>query len=379
MLRTKGVRRALLVLGLALAALPATAGNALAGNAVGAVYVQSNATPNYVRVFYRGADGSLTAGPHVLTGGNGSATAPPLGLAITDSAGAVTLTENNNFLLVTNSGSNTVSSFRVLPDGNIVLADQESSGGVFPVSVAVAKGIVYVLNEGATTSTNAFGGVTGSVSGLTLDSQGNLTPIAGSTRTITGGTNSAQVGFNNGGTVLTVTNRNHLFAFAGAPDGSISTWSVGKNGLLGPEVVSPAIGSGAPFGFAYAKQDTLLVSNNGTFEPSPGTSSSYALNADGTVTGEGRVEGTMTQTSFGPVQGCSVAEVKQSHGDEGPMSGTRDAMTFHAQHAGNGGAIATYDFTGVLNGETVVGTFTFRLGDANDFDLGIFPVTLQKQ
>lgn len=282
MLRKKGVRRALLVLGLALAAIPATASTALAGTAVGAVYVQTNTAPaNFVRVFYRASDGTLTPGPTVATGGSGSATAPPLGLAITDSAGSVTLTENNNVLLVTNSGSNTISSFRVLPDGNIVLADQESSGGVFPVSVAASNGdggsLVYALNAGTTTPPPIFAGASGSVSGFTLDSNGNLTAITGSTRAITGGTNSAQVGFNNDGSVLTVTNRNSLFAATGAPNGTISTWIVGKGGLLGSEVVSHAIGSGAPFGFGYTNKDYLLVANNGTFEPSPGTASSYGL------------------------------------------------------------------------------------------------------
>jgi 6-phosphogluconolactonase len=195
--------------------------------------VETNTAPNFVRVFYRGADGTLAPGPTVATGGSGSATAPPLGLAVTDSAGSVTLTENNNVLLVTNSGSNTISSFRVLSDGNIVLADQESSGGVFPVSVAASGLLVYAFNEGATAPAPIFAGVSGSVSGFTLDSNGNLTAIPASTRAITGGTNSAQVGFNNKRSVLTVTNRNHLFAATGAPDGTISTWTVGKNGLLG--------------------------------------------------------------------------------------------------------------------------------------------------
>jgi 6-phosphogluconolactonase (cycloisomerase 2 family) len=278
MLRNKGVRRALLVLGLALAAIPATASTALAGSAVGAVYVQTNTAPaNFVRVFFRAADGTLTPGPMVATGGSGSATAPPLGLAITDSAGSVTLTENNNVLLVTNSGSNTISSFRVLPDGNIVLADQVSSGGVFPNSVTITKGanggsLVYVLNENAVLNAVTHG----TVSGFTLDRQGHLTPIPGSTRQISGGFNSAAIQFNQSGSVLTVTHRNSIFAFGGAPNGTISTWHVDSStGLLGPEVVTPAIGSGAPFGLAYTNRDQLLVANNGTFEGGIGSTSAY--------------------------------------------------------------------------------------------------------
>jgi 6-phosphogluconolactonase (cycloisomerase 2 family) len=243
-----------------------------ASGAVGAVYIQSNTPQNVVRVFYRSATGELTAGPQVPTGGAGSLMNPPFGLAISDSQNSVVLTQDNHILLVTNSASNTISSFRVLPDGNIVLADQESSGGIFPVSIAVTnsggKGsLVYVLNE-----------ISETISGLTVNKQGELNAIPGSTRPVSG-TASATIGFSSSGKTLTVTNRNDVFGPVPGPNGSISTFSVNPStGLLGAEVITPATGSGAPFGFEYTKRDQLLVANSGQFNTGfVGSASSYDL------------------------------------------------------------------------------------------------------
>lgn len=269
-------RKALAILTLAIATVvaagPLTGAASAASGAVGAVYVQSNTPQNVVRVFYRSATGELTVGPQVPTGGAGSEMSPPFGLAITDSQGSVVLTQDNRVLLVTNSGSSTISSFRVLPDGNIVLADQESSGGIFPISVTVTntgakRSLVYVLNE-----------VSETVSGFTLDKQGELTAIPGSTRSVSG-MFSATIGFNWSGKTLTVTNRNDVFGPVPGPNGSISTFPVAPStGLLGAEVVTPATGSGAPFGFEYTKRDQLLVANSGQFNTGfVGSASSYEL------------------------------------------------------------------------------------------------------
>jgi 6-phosphogluconolactonase len=266
--------KALFVLALGLVALAATGGKAMADSShVGAVYVQSNSIPNAVRVFHRSASGQLTAGPTVPTGGNGTMMNLPFGLAVTDSQNSVVLTQDNRVLLVSNNGSDTISSFRVLPDGNIVLADQESSRGDYPNSIAVTNGgagrsLAYVLNEASET-----------VSGFTVDRQGNLSAIPGSTRSVTG-TFSATAGFNQDGHVLTVTNRNEVFGAPGpGPNGSISTFPVDSStGLLGPERLTPATGTGAPFGFEYTKRDQLLVANSGQFNTGLfGSASSYEL------------------------------------------------------------------------------------------------------
>jgi len=237
----------------------------------GAVYVQTNEAPNAVRVFYRGVAGRLTAGPVVLTGGDGSTVNPPFGLPVTDSQNSVVLTNNNKILLVTNSGTNTISSFRVLPSGNIVLADQKPSGGDFPISIATTVGrktLVYVLNENSQT-----------VSGLRLDNNGILTPIPDSTRSVTGQF-SATVDFDTPGHVLTVTTRG---PYDPSSDqlGSISTFKVDRGtGLLGPEVVTLMTpensGTGSPFGFDVTRRDQLIVAESG-FSSFNGTAASFDL------------------------------------------------------------------------------------------------------
>ncbi len=268
-------KQAFALLGVAI--IIAVAASGLAGTAfaasstAGAVYVQSNSAPNFVRVFYQSATGQLTPGPNVLTGGNGGAT-PPFGLAITDSQNSVVLTQDSRFLLVSNNASNTISSFRVLGNGNIKLVDQEFSGGMLPNSIAVTnlgakRSLVYVLNE-----------ISKTVSGFILNQQGKLTAIPSSTRSVSG-MFSATVGFNSSGKVLTVTNRNEVFGPAPGPNGTISTFPVNSStGLLGTEIVKPATGSGAPFGFEYSKRDQLLVANSGQFNTGlVGSASSYDL------------------------------------------------------------------------------------------------------
>lgn len=122
--------KALFVLAFVLAGLALGGGKAMADSGhVGAVYVATNTPANGVQVFYRSAQGQLTTGPVVATGGSGSLVNPPFGLAVTDSNYSVLLTQDNRVLLVTNNASGTISTFRVQPDGNIVLADIASSHG----------------------------------------------------------------------------------------------------------------------------------------------------------------------------------------------------------------------------------------------------------
>jgi len=84
----------------------------------------------------------------------------------------INLNGSSRFLLATNTGSGSVSVFLTRPDG-LVLADVESAGLNHPISVTVSRGIVYVLNGGAS---NCLGGAP-TITGFTLSQQGELTPI----------------------------------------------------------------------------------------------------------------------------------------------------------------------------------------------------------
>jgi len=155
----------------------------------GRVYVMSNeSTGNSVIVFARAENGTLTRIQQVSTGGLGSGPGPrppqfppgpgpdPL-----NSQDAITLTENGRFLLAVNARSNDVSVLAVTRKG-LHLVDKKPSNGIFPVSVTVRKGLVYVLNQGAS-PTNSVQGA-GSITGFFLDFEGKLHEIPNSTRQI---------------------------------------------------------------------------------------------------------------------------------------------------------------------------------------------------
>jgi 6-phosphogluconolactonase (cycloisomerase 2 family) len=246
-----------LVVSTALLVFAATAAAGNGSNIVGAAYTISNATSGNALVVYdRSADGSLTPAESVPAGGVGTGS----GLA---SQGAVTLTDDGRTVLAVNPGSNSVAAFAVGHDGPELL-NTAPSGGIRPVSVAVHKKLVYVLNKN-----NA---ALATVSGFTLDKEG-LTPIAGSTRLLhTGATDAAQVRFSPHGDVLVVTGRS---------SNRIDTFLVDNNGLLSNlQSFDPAPG-GTPFGFDFDNKGHLLVSLAGVGGSSG--AASYDLADDGTI------------------------------------------------------------------------------------------------
>src|SRR5215208_2680643 len=109
----------------------------MSGTASGAVYVQTNAAPNEVIAFRRGADGSLDRIGSVATGGDGDGS-PHL-----QSQGSVTLTGDGRHLLVTNAATGDLSVFSVAADGSIELRERVHTGAT-PRSVAERDGLVVV-------------------------------------------------------------------------------------------------------------------------------------------------------------------------------------------------------------------------------------------
>lgn len=226
------------------------AGSAAGADAPGAIYALSNSpSGNAVLVYDRGADGSLTPSGSFATGGNG--TGAGLG-----SQGAVIVSDDQRLLFAVNAGSNSVSSFRILPAG-LELIDAAPSGGVMPTSVAFRSGLLYVLNAG----------VPNNVSGLLVSSTGKLTPLAGSERPLSAASTSpAQVGFSDDGATLIVTER---------ATNLIDTFAVGADGMLSGPIVHPSAGP-TPFGFAVDKRNTLVVSEAGA----GGGASTYRVGSD---------------------------------------------------------------------------------------------------
>ena len=224
---------------------------AASADAPSAVYALTNAAgANAVAIYARAADGTLTWLGSVATGGSGAGSS--LG-----SQGAVALSDDGRWLFAVNAGSNDISAFQVMPSG-LALTSHVASGGIRPISVTVHDNVVYVLNAGGD----------GNISGFTVGNGGALTPIAGSTRSLSGSAvGPAQVSFSPNGRWLVVTEKatNRLDVYAVGSDGSASA------------AVTTASAGGTPFGFAFGHRDELFVSE------AAGSASSYEIDDSGAL------------------------------------------------------------------------------------------------
>jgi len=241
------------------------------GGSPGNVYAMTNdATNNQVVVLNRGADGLLTPAGSFPTGGTGSGT-------FENSANGLILGEQSpngsfKYLYATNAGSDDISVFRRTNNG-LELVDIEPSGGDHPISITVHDNTVYVLNGGAS---NCTGG-TPTISGFRSGPKGELTPIPGSTRPVSGGANSgcAQISFTKDGGVLVVTQRQADV---------IDTYVVDKGtGLATGPIANPTTGLG-PFGFTFTQRGQLLTTENFGAAPMQGGAASYDVSRDGILT-----------------------------------------------------------------------------------------------
>jgi 6-phosphogluconolactonase (cycloisomerase 2 family) len=199
------------------------------------VFTMSNEPNNELFVFASpgdAADGALRLLAAVPTGGRGTGT----GLG---SQGALALSADRDFLLAVNAESNSISALAVDRRG-VQLVSTVPSGGEHPISVAEHGGIVYVLNAGSS----------GNITGF-RNQEGQLQPIPSSSRPLSGAaTNPAQVGFSQDGGVLLVTER---------ASNLLTTYAVRPDGTLGAPQSFNSSGQ-TPFGFAFSRRDTLLVS-----------------------------------------------------------------------------------------------------------------------
>jgi 6-phosphogluconolactonase len=255
--RTRAVGVALAMAALAALALASGAMAAASEDAdddeTKAVYALTNSPAgNAVVVYSRQGDGSLTPAGTVSTGGNGNGA----GLGSQD---AVIVSDNGRLLFAVNAGSDSVSAFRIR-EHSIELVDTAPSGGSTPTSVAFHDGLLYVLNAGTPNN----------ISGLRVSQGGELSPIAGSTRPLSGdSTAPAQVGFSDHGEVVIVSER---------ATNRLVTYTVDGSGLLSAPIVHASAGP-TPFGFAVTKRDTLFVSEAGA----GGGASSYRIGEDGAL------------------------------------------------------------------------------------------------
>src|SRR5215208_1148102 len=232
----------------------------------GAVYVMTNQVANAVAALNRAPDGSLTPAGVFPTGGAGDPVAQP-GDPPTDplaSQGSLILSENNHLLFAVNAGSNEVSVLAVGKSG-LTLVDKVASGGARPISLTVHENLLYVLNEGGTPN----------ITGFTVSDAEELTPLAGSTRPLTGGSaaDPAEVRFSPDGTLLVVTEKDTNI---------IDTYTVGADGLASAPISNPSNGV-TPFGFEFDKDGHLVVSEAFAAAPGAAAVSSYTASPAGAL------------------------------------------------------------------------------------------------
>lgn len=216
----------------------------------GHVYQTTNASGgNAVQVFDRTADGRLSAGPVVSTGGAGT------GEALHSQGGLV---REGDLLFAVNAGSDTVSALQITDHG-LALRGIVPTGGDRPVSVTVKDGLGYVVNQGSDTLT-----------GFRYTPSGHLAAVPYSTRALRpnpagGTTDVAQVQFTPSGSALLVTEKaaNRLETFPlrrGWPLAAVQTPSAGTT----------------PYGFDFTRNGDAVVS-----EATTGSASSYEVTRRG--------------------------------------------------------------------------------------------------
>ena len=232
----------------------------------GAVYVLTNQTNNTVAVFRRSAKGTLTFADEFTTGGAGNPTPQPPD-PTTDplaSQGALIIGPGNRFLFAVNAGSNQISVLKIQKNAlNVV--DVVNSGGVRPISLALHDDLLYVLNEGGTPN----------ITGFTIEDDGTLTPLAGSTQPLIGGVaaDPAQIGFSHDGDLLVVTEK---------MGNRINTYTIDDDGLPSAPIDNVSNGM-TPFGFAFNNENTLVVSEAFGGAANQSAASSYSADDDGTL------------------------------------------------------------------------------------------------
>lgn len=246
-------------------ASPAFAANPGTG-ASAHVYLDGNTTgANTIVAYDRHADGTLTAIPGSPFAAGGSGLGRGLG-----SQGAVQLTDDGQYLLAVDAGSNQISVLRVGPDGSVgpVPGSPFASNGIDPNSITVHGSLVYVSNAG--------NGGPGNYTGFRLNAAGRLTPIPGSTFDVPADAAPGQILLNGDGTKLAATR---------VGSSQIDSFTVGHDGRLTAAPGSPYAAQGlGSFGSDFRPTDPnqLFVSNahNGA---GLGTVSAFTDTADGTL------------------------------------------------------------------------------------------------
>jgi DNA-binding beta-propeller fold protein YncE len=232
------------------------------------VFVQSdNQLGNTVTVYDRGADGSLTpAGAPYATGGLGGQLDGSVGDYLA-SEGSLVYDQSHGLLFAVNAGSDTVSVFAVR-GSELAPLQVLSSGGSFPVGIAVHGNLVYVVN--------ALDG--GSLQGY-LIAFDRLIPLPGSTRSLGLAVVSGPMQYvNTPGEVAFTPDGSRLIVTTKDNGDDIDVFNVDRFGELSATTVVNSEPATVPFGFVFDPAGRLQVTEAG-----PSDVATFSLAPNGTL------------------------------------------------------------------------------------------------
>jgi DNA-binding beta-propeller fold protein YncE len=248
-------------------ATPAFASTAAPAFGAGhAVFVQTdNTSGNQVVAYHRAAGGTLSPAGSYATGGVGGVLA---GSAVDHlaSQGSLSYDPWHGLLYAVNAGSNTVSVFAVAGD-RLARRQVLSSGGTFPVSVAVHGDLVYVLN--------ALGG--GRLQGYRVLGD-RLVPIPGSGRALGLDPTATPQFTNTPGQVAFTPDGSQVIVTTKANGNDIDVFGVRFGGQLSTAPVVNSEPGTVPFGISFDLYGHLVIAEAG-----PNALATFALAPSGAV------------------------------------------------------------------------------------------------
>jgi 6-phosphogluconolactonase (cycloisomerase 2 family) len=283
----------------------------------GAVFALTNDPDgNELAVFVRDGQGRLAKPVFVPTGGRG--TGGGLG-----NQGALALGDDSQYLYAVNPGGDTITVFHLGRRGPRAV-QVVGSGGTRPISLTVSEDLLYVLNAGG-----AVGGVD-SIAGFEIAENGRLSPLQNSVAFLSAASaGPAQIGFNTTGNVLTVTEK---------ATNTISLFAVNKKGLPAGRKSVASKGQ-TPFGFAFTRDDLLIVS-----EAFGGAANASAVSSYDLDEGTGSLEAISASVPTTQTAACWVATTA---GGEHAYTTNTGSHTVTGYRVGGSGKLTILDADGV--------------------------------
>ncbi len=292
------------------------------------IYLESNELgTNTILIYKKEGREDLRLINTVASGGSGNS-------LMLDSYGAIAIDQYHEYLYAVNTRSNSISAFEIKPDGNLELKQTISSGGVTPVSLAIYDHYLYVLNSGSST-----------LNGFALGHNGTFAPISGSRKTLSSkNSGAAKISFSPSGNYLFVTEK---------ATNSITLFPI-TFGVAGEMISMSSIGK-TPCGFAFARDQYMIVSNAEMGLPNASTVTSYrGIETAHLSSANGVLQSDQTS-------GCDVAMTEFGRFAFVTNSGTNTLSAYYVSEDGNLYNTDTETLSGDTPTDVVVGSDNYTV------------------